>query len=141
MQPQPELASGVVKIIQIVLMESHFKRATEVIYDDQEKIAIDIDVVPTVDASKKTIVTEVRFEMNSTRGDTKQIDTRITMAGIFSFEGLSDEASKEFSKINAAAIVFPFVREHLMTTALKAGINPIVLNPVNFVELAKRKDK
>jgi preprotein translocase subunit SecB len=40
----------------------------------------------------------------------------------------------EFGKINGAAIIFPYIREHITNIFLEAGIGAIILPPVNFTK-------
>ena len=62
------------------------------------------------------------------------------MVGIFECPTETDVqlSIENFSKVNAPAIIFPFVREHLASVSMKAGINPILLPAVNFVKLANK---
>ncbi|MGB2867849.1 MAG: protein-export chaperone SecB [Bacteroidota bacterium] len=131
---------GFVKILQVILVESHFKRLPDLIQDEKAKVDFTLDLAPSVDSSTNRIVTEVVLNMKSVRETVAQIELSIRMAGIFEFTKLSDEEQQNFSKINAPAIVFPFVREHLMSLTQKAGLNPIIINPINFVELSKRSE-
>jgi preprotein translocase subunit SecB len=131
---------GSIRILHVVLLESHFRRVPNVVQDDQEQIGFSIQVTPNVDSQKQMIISEVMLDMNSTRAGDRQFEARIRMAGIFEFTNLSQEMQTDFSKINGPAIVFPFIREHLMSLSQKGGIKPITINPVNFVELAKRAD-
>lgn len=57
------------------------------------------------------------------------------MVGIFECIGetlLKDY--EEFGRINGAAIIFPYIREHITTLSLKAGIGVIIIPPINFVK-------
>ncbi|MBW1706391.1 MAG: protein-export chaperone SecB, partial [Deltaproteobacteria bacterium] len=44
------------------------------------------------------------------------------------------------AKINCPAILFPFLRECVADITRRAGFNPLILPPINFVELAKQKE-
>lgn len=39
-----------------------------------------------------------------------------------------------FININVAAMIFPFIREHLANTTMKAGMSPLIIPSINFVE-------
>ena len=39
-----------------------------------------------------------------------------------------------YVNVNVAAIIFPFVREHLATITMKAGMAPIFIPSINFIE-------
>ncbi|MEO6404545.1 MAG: protein-export chaperone SecB [Ferruginibacter sp.] len=54
------------------------------------------------------------------------------MMGLFEKTGdplLTEEA---FKKVNAPAIIYPFIREHLHNICLKGGIASVLLPTVNF---------
>jgi preprotein translocase subunit SecB len=42
---------------------------------------------------------------------------------------------EEFGKVNGAAIIFPFIREHIMNMSLKGGIGAVILPPLNFTKI------
>ncbi len=46
---------------------------------------------------------------------------------------------KKFSKIHAPAHLFPFIREIIGTTTMKANIPPLLLPPFNLSALATKK--
>ena len=48
---------------------------------------------------------------------------------------------ENFGRINGAAIIFPYIREHISSLSIKAGIPPIVLPIVNFLNSANQKQK
>ena len=61
-------------------------------------------------------------------------------------ENLKDEEDFEnklerFANINAAAIIFPFIRENAATISAKAGMAPIMIPVTNFVKLYEDKKK
>ena len=57
------------------------------------------------------------------------------MVGIFECIGESQLKDYEkFGKINGAAIIFPYIREHITNLSMKAGLGPIILPPVNFTK-------
>lgn len=45
--------------------------------------------------------------------------------------------SSEFAKISAPAIGFPYVRAFISTLSLQAGLPPIILPSINFVQFSK----
>lgn len=56
------------------------------------------------------------------------------MVGLFTVPNNSPLPIEVFTNVNAPAIIFPFLREHLASISMKAGIQPIMLQPVNFVK-------
>jgi preprotein translocase subunit SecB len=43
------------------------------------------------------------------------------------------------ARINCAAMIFPFLREAIADVTRRAGMSPLLLPPVNFLELFKNK--
>lgn len=59
----------------------------------------------------------------------------VTMVGYFTIEGDVDFDTDDFLSINAPSIVYPYIRQHVRTVSLEAGIDPIILPVLNFIEL------
>lgn len=133
-----ELEKGAVRVLQIFLMESQFRRVNKLTYDEKDPVNAEIDLSPTVDKEHKRIGTELQIKATITKENVNEVEALIRMVGIFEYNDIPDAMLEEFPKVNAPAIIFPFIREHLMSTSLKAGIKPIILAPVNFVQLSKR---
>lgn len=70
----------------------------------------------------------------------EQYRIEVSMIGVFERNGNSQiSTDEEFGRVNGAAIIFPFVREHIANIALKAGLGSIILPPVNFTKVNKDK--
>jgi len=69
---------------------------------------------------------------------------RVIMQGVFNFSEIPpDEELERIVHINCASIIFPFVIESVADLTRRAGVPPLILNPVNFVALyeeSKKKD-
>lgn len=130
-----------IKILNILLIESNFKRDRIIDFNDPElNNHIDIDIQNKIE--KSTLFVTLTIDFYSRIKTKNKIKAKIKMLGIFAFEGKTPLPVKKFGEINAPAIIFPFIREHLSSVSIKAGVKPILLPPVNFVELAKiRKEK
>lgn len=46
-----------------------------------------------------------------------------------------------FARINCPAILFPFVRECIADITRRAGLNPLILPAINFIELGRESDQ
>ena len=64
----------------------------------------------------------------------------VTMAGQFYITGEMDFSVNEFLDINAPSIIYPYIRQHIRTLSLEAGIKPIILPVLNFVTLKKNNN-
>lgn len=70
-------------------------------------------------------------------GNEAPFNLMVEYAGIFLFENvLSDpDDITRIAEINCASILFPFAREAVAEITRRAGIGPMLLQPVNFIEL------
>lgn len=83
-----------------------------------------------------TVVLSVKlFEKTQNR----PFDMKVSVAGIFS--GKDYKELLKFSKIFAPAHLFPFVREIIGNTTMKANIPPLLLPPVNLLAATGKKKK
>ena len=61
-------------------------------------------------------------------------------AGIFSFKKLPDDNMLEqLTSINCPAILFPYLRESIADLTRRAGFDPLHIDPINFIELARQR--
>lgn len=117
-------------IKNIILTESSFTRINNVIFKDA-KTDINIDV--NVSVEDVNIIVEETVDVVNKYNETEQMKTRVKMVGIFEVIGESQlKDLKEFGRINGAAIIFPFIREHITSLSQKGGMGNIILPPVNF---------
>jgi len=66
----------------------------------------------------------------------------VVSAGLFRFEQIPEFVLlKQFATINCPAILFPYVRETIADLTRRSGFPPLHLNPINFIELAKKKEE
>ncbi len=128
------------KLLNIVLVESSFKRAIHIDFSNKNlKNNIDIDIQNSINENILGVSLTLKF--NTSIEKEIVISSEIKMAGNFEFTKNTNISLDDFGNINAPAIIFPFIREHLSNTSMKAGIQPILLPPINFVDLAKKKKK
>lgn len=126
------------KLINILLIESSFKRASNIDFSsDKLNNNIDIDIKNSI--NENSLIVTVTLKFSTKIEDEIIISSEIKTAGSFEFGENNEVSLENFGNINAPAIIFPFIREHLSGLSMKAGIQPILLPPVNFVNLAKSK--
>lgn len=118
-------------IENLLLIESSFKRIDNVSFGDNVRNSVDIETEVGVQGNIVNVIETVSVEQLD--GDKKQVSVKVKMAGVFKKEGDSVIPDIElFGKVNGAAIIFPYIREHITNLSIKAGLNPIILPPVNF---------
>lgn len=120
------------RIKNLFLLESNFKRLNKVQFEgDMPKLKIDINT--EVGVQGKVISVEETVTITQKYNDIEQFSFSVKMAGLFECIGDSSLTDyDDFGRVNGAAIIFPYIREHITNLSLKAGLNPIVLPPVNF---------
>ncbi len=124
------------KLLNIILIESQFKREPQITLEAKDfNNKISINVEHQITDNNLFVTVSLNFDAGIL--DTKQIVALIKMLGIFEY--IEDDVLpvKDFAKINAPAIIFPFIREHLASTSMKAGISPILLPPINFIKISQ----
>ncbi len=71
----------------------------------------------------------------------KSFNLTCSMVGIFSVIPESPNMDLEyFAKNNAPALMFPYIREIIATTTLKAGLASVLLPPLNIHAIINRKE-
>ena len=63
---------------------------------------------------------------------------KVTVEGIFA--GKDYEQLKKFAKVHAIAHLFPFVREIIGNTTMKANMPPLLLPPINLSAIQSEKN-
>ncbi|NLX73472.1 MAG: hypothetical protein GXY94_09245 [Bacteroidales bacterium] len=133
MEEQDKLESGF-QINNMILLESSFKRINNVSFGDN--IGNDLSINVDVNVKDKTIIVAEEVSVVQKFQETEQVNIKVKMVGIFDVIGNSTITDlNEFGRVNGAAIIFPYIREHITNLSLKGGIGPILLPPVNFTKL------
>ncbi len=126
--------TGYYKVESVLLLESSFGREDDIDYGVIHNIQNEIDFEPTAhettEDNKFAVMLLLRFKGKQ---DTKQICfSNIKMVGVFEKIGEPALAEDKFKAVNAPAIIYPFIREHLHNLCLKSGIANVLLPTVNF---------
>lgn len=130
-----DLQSGF-KINNLLLLESTFSRIINVTFDNPAVVQnIDVDV--NVSINENTVVVTEEIKYNQTFNDIQEVSAIIKMVGVFEKFGDSILDLESFGNVNGAAIIFPYIREHLTNLTSKAGLGLIIIPPFNFT----KKDK
>tara|TARA_B100000795_G_scaffold269471_1_gene258933 strand:+ start:2227 stop:2718 length:492 start_codon:yes stop_codon:yes gene_type:complete len=59
----------------------------------------------------------------------------LVQAGIFTIKNIPDDGMEAVTSITCPNILFPFAREAIANFTVKAGFNPVQLQPINFEAL------
>ena len=118
---------------RLILLESSFQRNE--ILSDAEKPDNSFDLNVEVATMEDGIAVSEEVKISQEINGVKQFDISVKMVGVFQRKGessLTDD--EEFGKINGAAIIFPFIREHVANIAMKGGLGALLIPPVNFTD-------
>lgn len=122
-----------IELKSLFLLNTEFKRPLEFNSKD-EKISLGISINNKKNENTLTVFLAIKVSMVNQ----PEFLANVEMAGVFEYDSTNiPVAIDDFAKINAPAILFPFIREHLATLSAKANMNRILLPPLNFVALAK----
>lgn len=120
----------VLRLETLVFDEISFKR-TGLRSEDDLEISLSVNIgESTSNADIKKVTVKVC-------GDKRNEYTfEVEASGYFSYEGNVDD---EVIEHNAVAIVMPYVRSEVSILTAQPGVDPVVLQPFNIVELMKGK--
>lgn len=115
------------------------------------KIFIEKNVTPKIDVSIDINATKLQndvFEVelnigaNAKNAEDTIFIAELVYAGIFTIKDVKETLIEEILFIQCPTLIFPFARRIISDTTRDAGFPPLMLNPINFeVMYKKRKDK
>lgn len=86
-------------------------------------------------------IVELNSVLNLQHEEIDKLKLSCTFVGVFSvIEDCENMNIVDFIKDNSAAIMFPYIREHISTVTQKAGVMPILLPPINVIALLNKSD-
>jgi len=126
-----------INFVGLALTELHFK-VNRNFKKPKDGIRVEIDVKTRKRFSpdRKTLDFTLSFILFQ-RTRNKPFDMKVSVEG--TFKGDDPIEIKKFSKINAQAHLFPFVREIIGTTTMRANIPPLLLPPFNLAAMLSEK--
>jgi len=131
MENTNKLESGF-KINNLILVESCFNRINNVVFEGFKK---DLNIRTDVSVNGNVITVAEEATITQTYNEVEQVKIKVKMVGIFECIGEpSIRDFGEFGKINGAAIIYPYIREHVTNLSLKGGVGAIIIPPVNFTK-------
>lgn len=124
---------GSYKIENVVLLNSIFSRELTI----DSTIPIEIEAshnseAQDTDPNDGKFGVSVTFEVKGLQGEFVAFSATITMIGLFEKYGEPALPEDAFKKVNAPAIIYPFIREHIHNLCQKATIGNVLMPTVNF---------
>ena len=125
----------------LIKLESSFQRL-ENLPEDYENTLPEIQFQMSWGREQDMVRVYLTIELDQANNEKPYVNGKVVMLGYFKMSGdLPESVVKDFCEINAQAILFPFIREEFATSSIKAGLRSILLQPVNFVEMAKQSQQ
>lgn len=117
----------------LVLVESSFTRENHINFQGEEiQTNLNVENTNFENTEADIIAVAVKATLLGIQNDNQVYSIACKYFGTFKKIGQPLLSEEDFKKINAPAIIFPFIREHIANTALKAGLGNLLLPPVNF---------
>jgi preprotein translocase subunit SecB len=138
------------KLDDILLIKTSFERESILEFEDKFELNTDVNISHGVTAENILIVNfeyTLKLELKTDNNLLPQFQYSSTHVAQFELEeGSKDEEDFEnklerFANINAAAMIFPFIRENAATISAKAGMSPIMIPVTNFVKMYEENKK
>jgi preprotein translocase subunit SecB len=105
----------------------------------QPEIAIKVDVqVRTLEASIYEVVLDIRADCKS--GETVAFILELTYGGVFTLN-VAPQDVRPVLLIECPRMLFPFARQILASTTLTGGFLPLMLGPVDFAALYRKRQQ
>jgi preprotein translocase subunit SecB len=126
------------QIKEILLMESSFSRIDNPYFEENYEENPVGNVHLDVDVKLKEIVVSVRETVTFTQHykNVEQVKLKVEMVGNFvCFEKAILENYEEFGKTEGAAIIYPYIREHITNITSKSYEHAITLPPIVFTKV------
>jgi preprotein translocase subunit SecB len=122
------------KIESMLLLESTFSREVDIepqfIKDLTSEVDIKSDARETTPDNKFAVIVKLHFR--GMQQEKQVCNAIISMIGAFEKYGEPALTDDKFKAVNAPAIIYPFIREHLYSLCLKAGLANVLLPTINF---------
>jgi preprotein translocase subunit SecB len=120
----------------IILKELAFSRKPDLL--QKPHLSINIEATASISPNKDKLNLEMLCEVKEK--DTL-FDIKCVMIGMFSkIDGSENMELDEFAKYSGPALMFPYLRETIASTTVKAGIPPVIIPPVNLQAIKNKQN-
>ncbi len=84
---------------------------------------------------EKTFEVSLVIEAKATNNDAPAFLIELTYAGVFTLNGVPEDILKAYLLIECPRLLFPFARNIIADVTRDGGMQPLLLNPIDFAEL------
>ncbi|PWW25399.1 protein-export chaperone SecB [Chryseobacterium sp. AG844] len=137
----------------IILASTSFERDRVLNLEETYELTTEIEISHAFSRKKYLIVEFVykaNFSLNKKASNRNKITYNSKHVAQFKIDDFNEQneedllVAERFANINAAAMIFPFIRENAATISAKAGMSPLIIPITNFVKIfedKKQKEK
>lgn len=129
----PPPPQGSYKIDNIILVRSMFQR--NVAIDFSRPITLNFEHASEAQSSSTEdgkFGVGLEFTFKGLQSEIEVFSAEVKMIGVFEKAGEPAVPEETFKRVNAPAIIYPFIREHIHHLCLKAAVGRVLLPTVNF---------
>ena len=105
----------------------------------QPKIDINVGVNPKKLEAEGEHEVVLKLEAKAGKGDETLFAVELDYAGLFKVENMTNEQTMAALMIEAPRLLFPFAREVLANAVRQAGFPPLMIDPVDFLQLFRQR--
>jgi preprotein translocase subunit SecB len=106
---------------------------------DQPKINFELEIKNISLPENNHYEVTLRLKAHGMIEEEKIFEIAIQQSGIFLLEGYTSEQLEQLLNNHCPSILFPYAREVISDTAVRGGLMPIILSPINFDALYAQK--
>jgi preprotein translocase subunit SecB len=107
--------------------------------DKQTQLEVNVNVNAKQQSQQSDFEIELKIEGRAVRGDETLFIVEVTYAGLFQLRGVPQEHIQPLVLIECPRLLFPFARQIVADATRQGGFPPLMIDPVDFTALYRRK--
>ena len=140
--PEPQMAMPQVGVLVQYLKDFSFENphAPRSLAPSSAQPSINIQVnVEAAPASETDFEVTLRLEGKAEAQNLVLYSFELVFGGVFRIMNVPADSLQPFVLIECPRLLFPFAREIVATAVRNGGFQPLLLNPIDFVELYRQR--
>jgi preprotein translocase subunit SecB len=140
--PQPQMAMPQVMVLGQYVKDLSFENphAPRSLAPSSQQPTINIQVnVEAAPTSETDFEVTLRLEGKAESQGLVLYSFELVFSGMFRVANVPQDSLQPFVMIECPRLLFPFAREIIATSVRNGGFQPLLLNPIDFVELYRQR--
>jgi preprotein translocase subunit SecB len=140
--PQPQMAMPQIAVLGQYVKDLSFENphAPRSLAPSTQQPTINIQVnVEAAPVSETDFEVTLRLEGKAETDGLVLYSFELVFAGMFRVMNVPSDSLQPFVLIECPRLLFPFAREIVATSVRNGGFQPLLLNPIDFVELYRQR--